>query len=321
MKAILGTVVAVSMLLCMACSGTSVDEFDLAALFFDWTDSHLAIKNNTGVNIVIFRNSLTEGNKLGGVENGKELRVKQLDGLQVLLAINAQDYISGNFAKARILDSTLAYVYQNEYITNTFVDRTAGGKGVLRFNNNTSKHLEIYSGYWGQTLVATVPPNSSQEQYLPDNQDIALYPTLVSSVESSGQIVSLKREQITNIYLASPDPVATEYNFSSPVVKNTFMYLYVKNNSDNGIFLMNGTTMMYNTLGRMTINLGGKVSIYEFSPVSGVGSVTYRDISTLKIGGPTMTPVSVGTIRIDYGGNHYITFNADRTVTTNQAPF
>jgi hypothetical protein len=96
------------------------------------------------------------------------------------------------------------------------------------------------------------------------------------------------------------------------------MYLYVKNNSDNGIFLMNGSVIKLSTLGRMTINHGGKYYIYEFSPIA---MLDYVDLLNLKIGGPTMEPVLVGPIRITNGESHYMTFNMDKTITTNQIPF
>jgi len=300
-----------------ACSGTEVEDFDLSKLFYDWTDSYLAIQNNTGVDIVVFRNSLESGNLLGGVEKGKEMRVKQLDGLQVLLAINAQDYLAGQLSNAKVLDSMVAYI-TTSYVTNVFVDKTQNGDGVLRFVNNTDKYLEVYSGYWGKTLVATVSPGMTQSQYLPRDIEMVLYPTLVSSITKSGSLIGLRREQITNIYLATPQPTVSTYTFSAPVVKNSFMYVYIKNNSSNGIWVMQGTAQLKNTLGRYAINLGGNVGVYEFAPNS---TLDYVDLTTLKIANPTMAPVSIPSIRLTNGESHYVIVNSDNTVSINQAPF
>jgi len=307
---------ALSVFLC-ACSGESVDKFDLSKLFYDWTDSHLAIKNSTGYDIAVFRNSVSQDNLLGGVKVGQELRVKQLDGLQVLLAIKADDYASGDYASARVLDSQIAYVYQNEYITNVFIDRTKSGNGLVRIDNQTEKNLEIYSGYWGGQLIATVPPKRIHSQYLP-NDEITFYPALVTPVLNNNEVVSISRQQVLGLYRVSPDPQGTTYSFTQPEVKNEYIYLHLKNESASGIYLLNGDIVLKNTLGRNLLNPDGRICTYEFSPEKSTDRIT---LTSLKISYPGLSPILVGGIVITNGGSHYMIFKQDKTVLTNQSAF
>lgn len=307
------------LILFTACSGQSIDDFSFADLFTDQTASHIKIKNAAGTQLVLFKDSLIEANKLGGVPTTSSFPfgITQLNGLQVLRAIDIEDYkkfYGGDLTQSRILDSVLAYV-SDYYTTNIIVDRTGGSKTTgITIENTTSHFIEVYSGYWGQNFIAALKGGETVRQYLPA-QNLDLYACQVTPVYKDGTITYLKRENLVkNIGALYANESFPKFRVQQSIdaTAKKFAYIHVKNLYNNGLRFGNTGEVYLSTLNHYIINPDGAVEVYQFSPITGTSGIS---LAGLRLYGAVQTPI--GNITLANGEHRYFIIKADGTVDTN----
>jgi hypothetical protein len=333
MRPIFGVLVCVLACFFVSCTGLPISSF--ADLFDNMADSRFKIENRAGEDLVLFRDNLSLETRIGGVPRNATYGMRErqeIEGLYILRAISFADYdramSSGSFANARLVDSTIVFVDmtpgRNTFTTNILTDKR--GTGVVRFFNDTSNILEVYSGYWGQSLRAILAPGETLVQSMPPAAYF-FYCSEVIPVETGGQVRSLRRNNILwDRPAAQVSSAISDITISRESgVENRFIYIYVKNSRAPGdaVTFEHHTTVFTSTLNHILINGGGEVSVYQIDSLPNVDHRTYG-AGTLKfvgMGGWEAIVNPTASLRLDNGETYYFEVLPNGTVNTDAGPF
>ena len=261
-----------------ACTGISVDGFNFGVLFEDVKGSPVQIVNNTGVDIVLFKDQVRSSNALGGVygtAGQNTVGIKRIDGFYLMQVVTKEDLLDNetNPGNCRIIATFLVYVNSSPTV---YTVRSANpGSGRINLMNTTDYYVDVKVGGFYDTTITYLGPKEERLQFLPYD-DYEFFPVYLDIQRRGNAVpVIMRRFGLNSTELAgvfADSPLRTITFDENKINPNRDIVIYVKNLTAKGARFMRGagpsTTILKSVLDREIINGSGGVQVY------GMGNTT-----------------------------------------------
>jgi hypothetical protein len=295
----------------------------------DWTNYQTSgtysifVRNNSGVDLVAFMNSLTEANKLGGVKKNSGVHGFKMNETLFstskdfsIIFLTSEKYAQNKGTLSSLTESpfTRIYAVYNKNGTNEKafeISGKLGGSNVLKINNMTTYNVELrQDGPFGQT-IGYIPSqqNNTTLNIVPNNLDGFFVLKQYNAIRD--EIITIfpktsqnKPEGDTWSWTANGQVVAIDaasYLGTTNLTSGAAI-LVIKNITGRGIKVWKGTEEQQSASGIITINNGdsrsytilmeGSSGVYEPSyEFSGWNIVSYAN---------DQKPIPAFTMESDY---------------------
>jgi hypothetical protein len=295
----------------------------------DWTNYQTAgsysimVRNNANVDLIAFKNTLSEATKLGGVHKGggthgfklnQTLFNANSDFSLIFLTTDQYEANKGNLGSQIQKPFTRLFAVYNATGTNEIpfeISGSLGGNNKLIIQNMTGFDVEFREDSpRGITLGYATHESNNTTLYM-NNANYFIYPVFKK--------YNAVRDEVLTIYPRAPDgiPIGDEFSFAGEDERsinvanyqgNTLLtsgaaFLVVHNGSANGITVYKGNAVQKTVSGISTIN-SGETRTFTIL-MDELGGNTYepsKTISGWKIvnQGVRELPIPVTTLDSDY---------------------
>ncbi|MDR0909242.1 MAG: fibronectin type III domain-containing protein [Spirochaetaceae bacterium] len=316
----------------------------------DWTDYtgsgaySIRITNKTSVDLVVFKNSLSSANLIGGVKanvanhglpaNSSLFGSSSSDFTLVFLSNTEYEQNKNNLSSLEQHPFTRIYAMYNASSDNSvpfIVDSSLGGNNSLVLSNDTNYNMEICRDSPRGPAIGYAAAGSSNVTINLANGDYVFFP--VFKTYDAG------RDIVRTVYPKRPDSTparrgasfeggtrlsmnaedfTANANFSSG-----YAYLVIRNESADGVQLMHNTVVQTTASGMRFVNPNNTKTFLIEMPVSGTGSNTTYAAKTLfsdwtlgELGSPQAIPLNEALFDDTVtGGEAATVFQSDHTYT------
>jgi hypothetical protein len=249
----------------------------------DWTNYQtsgtysISVRNNSGVDLVAFMDSLTEAKKLGGVKKSSGVHGFKMNETLFdiskdfsIIFLTAEKYAQskGNLGSQEQTPFTRIYALYNKAGTNEIpfeISNKLGGNNKFRIQNGTSFDVEFRENSPRGISIGFASKNSVNTILNMNDSDFYIYPIFKKYNPVTDEIISIypKRSNGTPIGLQMEFHDSAELTINAQsYLQNTTGYsmgaalLVIQNRSGNGISIYKGMETQRTETGIETINNG-----------------------------------------------------------------